>query len=478
MRQSRAATPADRPRRSLSARLLWLTALAVLLSEIAVFLPDVAHERRNWLEGRVEDASIAVLAAGTALPGPVSASIHQELLRLSASEAIRLSEPGGGTLSVGNLVAEPDNLIDLRHEGLVTGIHRALAIIIWGDQGLLRVVADNPFQPAALIEMDVRGQALSRALREFAGDFAGLALAIAGVTGGLVYLAVLILLVRPMRRITGSIAAFRADPERTTPIDPDDVSVLAHDEISVAGRELATMQHELRAALWRNARLAALGTMFAKVSHDLRGILTPALLTAERLQLNADPKVRRSGELLVQAVDRASELVRRALDYVREGPPPLELSPVALAVLANEAADTARPIGGSFRLHNAIDPTVLGRADRNQLFRVLVNLLRNAAEAGAGLVRVAASRDGQFVLIEIADDGPGLPETARANLFRPFAGSLRRGGTGLGMAIARDLMVAHGGDIELVQTGPGGTTFRLMLPAADPVGASVEPTAA
>jgi signal transduction histidine kinase len=104
------------------------------------------------------------------------------------------------------------------------------------------------------------------------------------------------LLVRPVRRLTGSIAAFRADPERTTPLDPGDVSVLSNDEVTVAGRELAAMQHELRAALWRNARLAGIGTVVAKVSHDLRGILTPALLTAERLQLNPDPKVQRAGD--------------------------------------------------------------------------------------------------------------------------------------------------------------------------------------
>ena len=76
---------------------------------------------------------------------------------------------------------------------------------------------------------------LSRTLRQFAGDFAVLSLVVAGVTGGLVYLAVLLLLVRPMRRITGSIAAFRADPERTTPLDPNDLTVLSNDEISVAG---------------------------------------------------------------------------------------------------------------------------------------------------------------------------------------------------------------------------------------------------
>ena len=74
-------------------------------------------------------------------------------------------------------------------------------------------------------------------------------------------------------------------------------------------------------------------------------------------------------------------------------------------------------------------------------------------------------------MIDIADDGPGLPEAVRADLFRPFAGSMRRGGTGLGLAIARDLMVAHGGDIELVETGPAGTTFRLTPAARRPAAA-------
>ena len=478
MTQSRAATPPIGPRRTLSARLVWLTTLAVLLSEIVVFLPDAAHERHNWLEGRVEDASIATLAAAGSLTGPIDVATRDELLHLSGTEAIRLIRSDGSTLSVGDLQAEPALTIDLRREGLLTGIRRALSAIVLQRDRQLRVLADSPFHPEVQIALDIREGGLSKDLREFAGDFAGLSLVIAGITGGLVYLAVLVLLVRPMRRITGSIAAFRADPERTTPLDPDDVSVLGNDEMSVAGRELAAMQHELRAALWRNARLAALGTMFAKVSHDLRGILTPALLTADRLQLNADPKVQRAGEVLVQAVDRASDLVRRALDYAREGPPPLELAPVELASLANEAAETARPIGGTFRMVNAISPVVHGRADRNQLFRVLVNLLRNAAEAGAGLVRVAAEQNGAQVMIEIADDGPGLPEAARAHLFRPFAGSIRRGGSGLGMAIARDLMVAHGGDIELVETGPGGTTFRLILQAAEPIAASRESQAA
>src|SRR5262249_11306966 len=146
--------------------------------------------------------------------------------------------------------------------------------------------------------------------------------------------------------------------------------------------------------LWRNARLVALGTVFAKVSHDLRGILTPALLSAERLQLNPDPKVQRAGETLAQAVDRATELVRRSLDYAREGPPALEFIVQGLAPLVDEATEVTRQAHVALRVDNALDPQLQVRADRTQLFRVLVNLMRNSAEAGARNVRVAVSDNG------------------------------------------------------------------------------------
>ena len=129
--------------------------------------------------------------------------------------------------------------------------------------------------------------------------------------------------------------------------------MLSNDEMSVAGRELAAMQHELRAALWRNARLAALGTVVAKVSHDLRGILTPALLTAERLQLNTDPKVQRAGETWCRRwIGRptwcAARWTMRGRDHRR-----WHLAPVELAPLSNEAAETARPVGSTSSWINA-----------------------------------------------------------------------------------------------------------------------------
>jgi signal transduction histidine kinase len=111
------------------------------------------------------------------------------------------------------------------------------------------------------------------------------------------------------------------------------------------------------------------------------------------------------------------------------------------------------------------------RADRDQLYRALLNLARNAVEAGARRLRFSTTRDDGMVAIDVADDGPGLPPRARENLFRPFFASARPGGSGLGLAIARELTRAHGGDLVLVASTGAGTTFRLTIPAAAPAGA-------
>ena len=273
-----------------------------------------------------------------------------------------------------------------------------------------------------------------------------------------------------MRRVIARIAAFCAAPER--PLDVPMTGRLAKDELAVTERELAAMQQELRDALWRNARLAALGNAVERISHDMRAILAPVLLAGERLQTHADPSVQRAGDLLLRTVDRATDLVKSTLDFSREGPPPLELAPVALALLVDEAAEAARARSRSFSVKNQVPLTLLVEADRNQFFRVLANLLRNAADAGARSARVSAQAAGRTAVIDLADDGPGLPETVRATLFQPVMRSTRHKGVGLELAIARDLTLAHGGEIELAASGPDGTMFRLTLRLAhDPNGA-------
>jgi signal transduction histidine kinase len=111
-------------------------------------------------------------------------------------------------------------------------------------------------------------------------------------------------------------------------------------------------------------------------------------------------------------------------------------------------------------------------ADHEQLFRVLLNLARNAVQALEARapndalrdqVRITGRREGGVVVIEIADTGPGFSPRAREHLFEAFSGSTRPGGTGLGLAIAAELIRAHGGEIRLVE-GTIGATFRLTIP--------------
>jgi signal transduction histidine kinase len=138
------------------------------------------------------------------------------------------------------------------------------------------------------------------------------------------------------------------------------------------------------------------------------------------------------------------------------------------------AAEDAQLTSGGIALALSVDDRAQVLADPDQLHRILVNLLRNAREAidgdaaraGAGTVRVDLRVEEGASLVRVADDGPGLPERAQANLFQPFLGSARRDGTGLGLSISRELAQAHGGDLTLVQTGPAGTVFELRLPGA------------
>jgi signal transduction histidine kinase len=456
-------------RHSLSTRLFRLTIVIVLAVEVLVFVPQLAHERLLWLNERMDDARIAALAAGTRPDQPIDPATAAELLHLSGTDSIRLEQPGHAAVTLTKPDAtEPDQTIVLRHEGYVVQTMRALWALAADRQSATRVLDSSGASRGTGIEFVFRTHRETKALRHFARDFVWVSLAVACLTGGLVYVAVAMLLVRPMRRLIGSIAAFRAAPERSLPLDPQGVSLLANDEMAVAAHELAAMQQELRNALWRNARLAALGSAVARISHDLRGILAPALLAAERLQKHQDDAVQRTGEVLLRTVDRATDLVGRTLDFAREGPPPLDLAPVELCQLVDEAGEAARAPGRLFGVVNKVPQALLIEADRNQFFRVLANLLRNAADAGARSAVVSAAARRGIATIDIADDGPGLPDAVRVTLFRPFTRSTRHDGVGLGLAIARDLTLAHGGEIALAASGPEGTVFRLTLRTARP----------
>jgi signal transduction histidine kinase len=472
---------AIRPGRSLSWRLFGLVAGVLLLAEALLFVPQLARERRIWIDRRVAEAQIAALSVASVRQATLSQATTDELLRLSGAVLIELDEPGRGSVRLSPAtVVRPDQTLDTRDETFVERMWRGLTAIVRPGDRLLQIEAQSPQRPTATMTLVLHQRELNRALREFTLDAGLMSLLEAAIMGIMVYVVAHLLLVRPMRRIIHSIVAFRADPERSAPFHPTKARPMRDDEIALAGRELAAMQRELRTALWRNARLAALGTAVAKVSHDLRGILSPALLTAERLQMSNEASIKRAGDILVRSVDRATELVSRTLEFAREGRTPPARTRTSLRPMVDEAAEQVRVTQPALMVANDVAAAVEIDADAEQIARVLVNLVGNAAEAKARRVRVQAEAAPTRVMVTISDDGPGLPDQVRDNLFRPFVIGGRSGGTGLGLAIARDLMRAHDGDLTLEATGPTGTTFKLCFrtPAARPRRASPPAAAA
>jgi signal transduction histidine kinase len=290
--------------------------------------------------------------------------------------------------------------------------------------------------------------------------------AISLVAGVVVYLSLNALLVRPMQRITAAMERFRARPE-----DPSARLPLSgrHDEIGRAEAELTRMQDDLRAALQSRARLAALGEAVAKINHDLRNMLTSAQMVAERLAGSGDPSVTRALPRLERALDRALGLAQNVLAYGRSEEPPPKPAAIVLGPAAQTAAEDAGLAPGAVTLALDASPEFEVYADPDQLHRILLNLLRNAREAieavgrTHGRVQISAHAQGGEAHVRIADDGPGVPERTRARLFKPFAGSGRPGGAGLGLAIAREIARAHGGDLVVLDS-PSGAHLRLRLP--------------
>ena len=461
-------------RHSLSARMLWLAIGIVLTTEALAFAPGLARERQRWLAERFAQADMAILLASVAREGEIEAATRDALLRRAGAIEIHLVDSGQRLIGVGpSAQAALPPRLDLRQESWIAGVRRALTALMSDGSGVLLVSDQSPFTVGTELELVVPERGLTMALWRFAANYAVLSLLIAGINGAMVYFALLLFLVAPMRRITHSIRAFRSDPERVPPLDPSGVTILPDDEMALASREIAAMQSALSTVLGRNARLAAVGTSAAKIGHDLRNVLAPALLSSERLELHSDASVRRAGEVIMNAVERASELIGETLKFIHDSPAPVASVRFPLAPVVAEAIET----GGASLIcvmRQEIGPGLVVNADRDQIFRVLLNLIRNAVEAGSRKLLVrsvdppmsdpASAETPGVVMIDVIDDGHGLPEAVRETLFRPFTRSTKPGGSGLGLAIAHDLMRANNGDMTLISTGPNGTVFRLTFP--------------
>jgi signal transduction histidine kinase len=450
--------------KSLSARVLLLTIAFVMLGEVLIYAPSAGRFRYVYLRDRLATAHVAILALLATPDFMVSDSLQAELMQHAGAYVVALKRPDGVKLLMRAKTGVPmvTASYDLDQRRFFGLIGDAFATLWHKRNRVLRVMGPSPKNPESVVEIVIDEAPMREALVDYSERVLALSIVISLITAALVYISLQWLMIRPMRRLTEGMVAFRDNPEDlSASIRPSQRS----DEIGVAERELVEMQAGLRAALRQKTHLAALGGAVTKINHDLRNILSTAALVSDRLVASGDPEVRRNAKALMAAIDRAVELCSATLNFTREGPPVLHLSRFCLAELVGEVgfALPAQP-DGSAPLTSEVPPDLEVEADRGQLFRVIANLAQNADQAGASRICIRAQREAESVIVEVTDNGPGLSPRAQEKLFQPFAGSTRPGGTGLGLAIARELARAHGGEIRLIGTTAAGTTFAIELP--------------
>jgi signal transduction histidine kinase len=457
---------------SLSARVLLLTVFFVMIAELLIWTPSISRFRKVYMEDRIVRAHLATLTLDSLPQGTVDMELEDKLLFHAEAYGIALSHPEKRLLMVSKAMPPKVDLrVDLTEDTMVGWIGGAFDTLVQDQNRVLRVVGKSHKDPNIMVELTMDETPMREAMYEFSARIFKLSIGISFFTAFLVYASLQWLMIRPIKRITANITAFRRAPDDATrEIKPSGRS----DEIGITERELATMQDEVRHALSQRNRLATLGAAVAKVNHDLRNSLASAVLAYDKLLTSDDPEVKRTLPRLYESIDRAVKLCSQTLNYVGDTAPQLDIERLDLVDLIEEVRTNQNPDDLFDDMPNEtmdvdwqcdIPPGLKISGDRSQLFRVFNNLACNAVEAGAKTIFLSAERVEENIVVEFADDGPGLPDKAKQRMFQPFAGSAKEGGTGLGLVIVREIVRAHGGDF--VFTDPEfGAAFQLTFPAA------------
>ncbi len=453
---------------TLSGRFLILTIIFVMLAEVVIFVPSVARFREDYLLSRLERAQIASLVL--LADDMIDADLEEELLRNAEVFNVVLRRDEARQLMLSSPMPRPiDHTFDLREAGPFMLIRDAMIRLYDADPHVIRVIGNPVREAGLLIEVTMETAPLRMAMLDYGVRILQLSLLISVLTAALLFFAVRWLLVKPIKSVVDHMTSYAASPEDARRIIQPNAAV---SELREAEEALQSMQTLLTAALKQKDRLAQLGGAVARVSHDLRNILTSAQLFTDRIEMSKDPVVQRMAPKLVNSITRAVNLCESTLAFGKAEEPAPSLNRISLEELVNDVFASERlSIGGNdITLSYDIDPEMMVRADPEQLYRVVFNLVRNARQAigtAAGTIAVIATETDEEWMIRVKDSGPGLPARAQEHLFTAFQGGVRKGGTGLGLAIAAELIRGHGGKLLLDYTGKAGTGFSICLPKGD-----------
>lgn len=289
------------------------------------------------------------------------------------------------------------------------------------------------------------------------------------VVGCLIIFAISRHFARPLEDLLGGVRAL-AHRDFQYPLQ-----VRSHGEFA----ELTSAFESMRASLVNAQRdllqaeqLATIGRTAGSLSHDLRHRLTAVLANSEFLLDEPNPQRREALYAGIRnAVTHMTELLDALVEFARSP----HSKQCVLVDLRSVLEDSIAALRFHPQFHNiAIDLVIPEEIeawlDSKRLRRAVYNLLFNSCEVVSptrGVILVAASRIGHRVEIRITDNGPGIPDEVRASLFKPFVTHGKQNGTGLGLAIVQKCCRDHGGDVELLESRPGRTTFKIILPLAD-----------
>ncbi|WP_457649109.1 sensor histidine kinase [Profundibacter sp.] len=455
---------------SLSGRFMVLTTVFVMLAEVLIFVPSVARFREDYLLLRLEKSQIAALAllADDMIDDDLerellkNAGVYNVVLRRDEMRQLMLSSP------LPDMISET---YDLRTATPYELIRDAILRLLDTEDRVIRVIGEPVRGAGLLIEVTMSTMPLRDAMVDYGLRILLLSAVISVITAVLLFLAVRGFLLKPIHRVIRHIKSYAEAPEDARRIIEPNASVL---ELREAEEALQSMQTQLTGSLKQKEHLAQMGGAVAKISHDLRNILTTTQLFVDRMEGSNDPMVQRAAPKLVASMSRAVNLCESTLAFGKAEEAAPALTRVPLVDIVNDVIDGERLAAGDSDISYSEDiPAGLTlRADPEQLYRVISNIVRNARQAivatgKEGEINIHAREDEDNWIITITDTGPGLPPKAREHLFTPFQGGVRKGGTGLGLSIAAELVRGHGGRLDLKRTDDSGTRFEICLPKGE-----------
>jgi len=443
-----------------------------MLAELLLFVPSAALFRQSWLMDRAEQAGLLAQAI-TGIPDfEASELLTQQFMEDTDVLVMSTKHDGMNELILGSLedVSEdisndmPFRMIDLRERRRLPRFRDAFIDFFGTDKGYLRVTTNSPVEGQETLELIIPREKLRLAMRDYFERVFWLSLLIAIITGSMIFLSMSALIIRPVKLLAADITRFRENPNahRANPRN-----TRRKDEIGQLEREFFDMKQSLRASFRQRERLAGLGLSVAKINHDLRNVLTGALMMSDRLAADKEERIQKIGDKLTRNIERGVGLTEDVLAYSKADTADPKIENVRISFLLGEvAADVVGQFEGT-AFKNKVPSELVVRADPDHAYRIFNNIFRNASQAMQSqekrVLSVAADVHDGRVNIMLTDTGPGLPDKARDNLFQAFKGGQGKGSTGLGLTISKELSIANGGDLNLVSSDASGTRFQVTL---------------